>query len=72
VIVSDEDPKFTNAFWMHFARKVAMKSKFSTTFHSQMVGKMERVNGVLSQYSRNLVGMDQQDWAYYVGQAEFC
>jgi hypothetical protein len=23
MIVSDRDPKFTNAFWMHFSRKVA-------------------------------------------------
>jgi hypothetical protein len=37
--VSDRDPKFTNAFWMHFSRKVGMKLKFSTAFHSQMVGK---------------------------------
>ena len=40
-------------------------------FHSQMVGKMEHVNGVLNQYLRNLVGVDQGDWADYVGRAEF-
>jgi hypothetical protein len=28
VIVSDQDPKFTNAFWMHFARKVGKKLRF--------------------------------------------
>jgi hypothetical protein len=48
VIVSDQDPKFTNAFWMHFARKVGNKPKFNTAFHSQIVGKPERVNGVLT------------------------
>jgi hypothetical protein len=32
---------------------------------------MERVNGVLNQYLRNLVGADQQNWADYVGQKEF-
>jgi hypothetical protein len=71
VIVSDRDPKFTNAFWVHFARKVGMKPKFSTAFFSQIVGKTKRVNGVLNQYSRNLVGMDQRDWANYVGRAEY-
>jgi hypothetical protein len=63
-----------------------MKPKFSTTFRSQMVGKPERVNEVLTQYltnlvgvnevlnqySRNLVGVDQRDWAEYVDQAKFC
>jgi len=38
VIVSDGDPKFTNAFWMH-SRKVGMKLRFKMAFHSQMVGK---------------------------------
>ena len=56
---------------MHFSRKVGTKLKFSTAFHSQMVGKTERVNGVLKQYLRNLVGADQRDWADYVGRAEF-
>jgi hypothetical protein len=48
VIVLDQDPKFTNAFWMHFSRKVGMKPKFSMVFHCQMVGKPECVNGVLT------------------------
>ena len=36
-----------------------------------MIGKPERVNGVLNQYLRNLVGVDQWDWADYVGREEF-
>jgi hypothetical protein len=71
VIVLDRVPKFTNAFWMHFTRKVGMKAKFSTAFHFQMIGKTERVNGILNQYSRNLVGSDQRDWANYVDRAVF-
>ena len=39
VIVSDQDPKFTNAFWMHFARKVGKKLRFRMAFHFQTVGK---------------------------------
>jgi hypothetical protein len=71
MIVSDRDPKFTNAFKMHFARKVGMKAKFSTASHFQMVKKMECMNRVLNYYSRNLVGRDNRDWANYVGRAEF-
>ena len=36
-----------------------------------MNGKTECVNGVLKQYLRNLVGMDQGDWADNVGGVEF-
>ena len=39
VIVSDQDPKFTNAFWMQFSRKVGKKLRFRMTFHFQTVGK---------------------------------
>ena len=31
--------------------------------------EMECMNGVLNQYLRNLVGVDQGDWADYVGRA---
>ena len=48
-----------------------MKLRFSTALRSQMDGKTERVNGILKQYLRNLVGVDQGDWADYVGRAEF-
>ena len=63
--------KFIIAIWMHYSRKVGMKLNFSTTFHSQMVGKTKRVNEVLNRYLRNLVGADKRDWADYVGRAEF-
>ena len=48
-----------------------MKLRFSTAFHSQTDGKTERVNGVLEQYLRHLVGAKQGDWAEYVSRAEF-
>ena len=40
-------------------------------FHPQMDGQTEHVNGVLNQYLRNFVIADQQDWADYIGLAEF-
>jgi hypothetical protein len=71
IIVSDQDPKFTSAFWRHFFRKVGTKLTFSTAFHPQTDGQTERVNEVLNQYLRNFVSADQRDWADYVGLAEF-
>ena len=58
-------------FWRHFFRKVGIKLTFSTTFHSQIDGQTERVNGVLDQYLRNFVSADQRDWADYVDLAKF-
>ena len=54
--MSDQDPKFTNAFWRHFSREVGMKLRFRTAFHSQTDGKTKCMNEVLKQYLRNLVG----------------
>ena len=65
--LSNQDPKFTSAFSMHFSQEVGMKLSFSTALHSQMDGKIKHVNDVLKQYLRNLVGVDQGDWANYVG-----
>ena len=48
-----------------------MELRFSMASHSQTVGEMERVNGVLNQYLRNLVNVDQKDWADNVGRVEF-
>ena len=71
VIVSDQDPKFTSAFWRHFFRTVGTKPTFSTAFHPQTDGQMERVNEVLNQFLRNFVSTDQRNWADYVGLTEF-
>jgi hypothetical protein len=34
-----------------------MKLLFNTTFHPQMDGQIERVNGVLNQYLKNYMGV---------------
>jgi hypothetical protein len=45
-----------------FVQKVGMKLLFNTTFHPQTDGQIKKVNGVLNQYLRNYVGVDQKDW----------
>jgi hypothetical protein len=54
VIESDQDLKFTSAFWMHFSRKVGKETKVLDGFPFPNGWKTERVNGVLNQYLRNL------------------
>jgi hypothetical protein len=71
VIVSNQDPKFTSAFLKHFFKNVRTKLTFSTAFHPQTDGQIERVNGILNQYLRNFVSADQRDWVDYVELAEF-
>ena len=48
-----------------------MKLRFSMAFNSQTDGKTTRVNGFLKQYLRNFVGVDEKNWAHYMGQVEF-
>jgi hypothetical protein len=42
------------------------------TFHPQTNGQIERGNGVLNQYFKNYVGVDQKDWGEHLGLTEFC
>jgi hypothetical protein len=41
-------------------------------FHPQTNGKTERVNGVLNQYLKNYVNIDQRDWGEHLGLVKFC
>lgn len=61
VIVSDRDTKFTLEFCTLFMKKAETKLKFNTTFHSQIDGQIERVNGILNYYFRNYVAVDHRD-----------
>ena len=47
VIISDRDPKFTGNFLKYLFKGIDTKLNFSTTYHTQMDGKTERVNQVL-------------------------
>ncbi len=59
-IVSDGDAKFMASFWKHLFWKVGTKLLFSTAFHPQIDGQIERVNGVLNQYFKNYVGINKK------------
>ena len=47
VIISDRDPKFTGNFWKSLFKGLDTKLNFSTAYHPQMDGQIERVNQVL-------------------------
>jgi transposase InsO family protein len=46
-IISDRDTKFTSNFWKSLFVGFETKLLFSTTYHPQIDGKIERVNQVL-------------------------
>jgi hypothetical protein len=57
----DWDPKFISASWRHFVREVGTKLTINIAFHLQIDGQIKWENGVLNQYLRNFVSMDQHD-----------
>jgi transposase InsO family protein len=46
-IISDRDTKFTSNFWKSLMAGLETKLLFSTTYHPQTDGNIERVNQIL-------------------------
>ena len=58
-IISDRDVKFTSNFWKGLFADLGTKLKFSTAYHPQTDGQIERVNQVLKDMLRMYV-MDKK------------
>ena len=54
-IISDRDTKFTSNFWKGLFADLGTKLNFSTSYHPQTNGKIERVNQVLEDMLRMYV-----------------
>jgi hypothetical protein len=46
--------------------------KFSTAFHLQIDGQIEKMNGILNQYLCDYIIDDHKDWGDHLGLVEFC
>ncbi|KAH9648298.1 Endonuclease [Citrus sinensis] len=70
-IVSDRDPRFTGRFWTELFNMLGIDLKFSTSFHPQIDGQTERINGLLEMYLRHYMSAHQRDWAKLLDIAQF-
>ena len=70
-MVSDREPQFTAELTKELNGISDIKTKLSTTFHSQTDGQTERINQKLEQYLWFFVDHRQKDWPEWLASAEF-
>eukprot|EP00253_Pinus_taeda_P033055 PITA_33055 len=70
-IISDRDACFTSRFWKSLLQPMRTQLNFSTTYHLETKGKIERVNQVLEDMLRMYVMDQQNQWEKYLPLVEF-
>eukprot|EP00253_Pinus_taeda_P021604 PITA_21604 len=70
-IVSDRDANFTSKFWKALFAGLGTKLAFSTTYHPQTIGQVERVNRILEDMLWLYVMHQQRKWEKYLLLVEF-
>lgn len=70
-IISDRDPRFMGNLWTKLFGLLRSKLHYSTGFHPQIDGQIERVNALLETYLRHFVSAHQRDWAKLLDVAQF-
>jgi hypothetical protein len=70
-IVSDRDTKFTSNFWKSLMVGLETKLLFSTAYHPQTDGQIERLNQILEDMLRMHVMHQPRKWEDYLPLVEF-
>jgi transposase InsO family protein len=70
-IVSDRDTKFTSNLWRGLFKGFGTNLNFSTTYHPQTDGKIERVNRIIEDMLRMYVMDKPSKWEDYLHLVEF-
>ena len=65
-IISDRDPKFTSELWQNLFRSLGTTLKFTTAYHPQANGLVERTNRTIVQILRCLCCEYGEDWEEYI------
>ena len=71
VIVSDRDAKFTRNFWKSLFKGLGTQLNFSTVYHPQTDGQIERVKEVLDDMLTMYVMDELGKWEEYQHLVEF-
>ena len=70
-IISDRDPKFTSKFWKGLFADLGTNLNFSTAYHPQTDGQIERVNQVLEDMLHMYVMDKPSKWEDYLHLVKF-
>lgn len=70
-VVSDRGPQFSALFWKLLCRRLRTERLLSTAFHPETDGQTEISNAGMEQYLRAYTTYSQDDWAKWLGLAEF-
>ena len=70
-IISDRDPRFTSRFWGKLHEALGTRLNFSTVFHPQTDGQLERMIQVLEDMLRSCVTDYEGSWDIHIPLVEF-
>ena len=70
-IVLDRDPRFTSKFWVALQEALGTKLRFSTTYHPQIDGHIERIIQILEDILSACVLELQGSWDIHLALIEF-
>jgi hypothetical protein len=70
-IVSDRDRIFTSRLWQDIFKSLNISLHFSSAYHPQTYGQIERVNQCLESYLRCMTFMEPKKWPAWLALAEW-
>jgi transposase InsO family protein len=70
-IVSDVDPKFKSNFWKRLFKGFGTNLNFSTSYHPDSNGQIERINRIIEYMLRTYVMDKPSRWEDYIHLVEF-
>lgn len=70
-VFSDRGPQFAARFMRALYKRLGIDASFTTAYHPQGNGKMERANQEVEKFLRMFVNQRQDDWVDWLPMAEF-
>ena len=70
-MIIDRDSQFENVFWNELYRRIKIKARLFTIYHSETDEQIERVNSLIEQYLKVFCVYLQNDWALWTLFVEF-